>query len=164
MGALRVAVFGLFLVVASADLLARPSANDVPRALAAFDASHSSTPSPSPERTWVSIAAAIAGAASLVALVGFAVSSLGTSDDVGDGSRAAQQGLCSRCLAALLGRSGGQKAEGEGGVALVDAGYDSDDDAAFAAQCANFDPKQVGAAYTSAGMMTRGDNVGDDQL
>jgi hypothetical protein len=73
------------------------------------------------------------------------------------------------CCERLLGRGSGSKskvgADGEGGVALVESsGYDSDDDAAFAAQCAAYDAQKAAAAYTSAGMMITNDSIGDEQL
>lgn len=113
--------------------------------------------------SWFLVTLSIICAASLI---GLTVTSLGHgASAVGAVASEEQPGCCKRCLAALLGDHGSRsKAGGEGGVALVEAGYDSDDDAAFAAQCASFDSKRVGAAYTSAGMMTRGDVIGDEQL
>lgn len=146
----------------------------IPRQLPAFDAAADESSSPRDEGPpsshrafphWAVTAAAVVCAASVVGLISATVTHLGetSADDRGAASEA-PQGCCARCLASVFGGKSGAKPGGEHGVALVDAGYDSDDDAAFAAQCANFDSKSVGAAYTTTGMMTRGDVVGDDQL
>jgi hypothetical protein len=115
---------------------------------------------------------ALAAAASAVILVVAAMATQVHStratafDNVGNEAPRPPAGCCERFLANFRG-SGKTKGsvQGEGGVALVEGvvGYDSDDDATFAAQCAAFDSKKVATAYTTAGMMTN-DAIGDDQL
>ena len=162
------------VVLPGSSALSTPDDIVLPRQLPAFDTSADESSSPRHQGqppshpavpSWAVTAAAVVAAASIVGLVGATVTHLGeTPTDDRGAATDAPQGCCARCLASVFGGRSGAQPGGEHGVALVDAGYDSDDDAAFAAQCANFDSKSVGAAYTTTGMMTRGDVIGDDQL